>query len=758
MPVPAGEIVVLTVRGMSCAACAVRLERVLSGAAGIEAASVDLVTARATVQARSGAVDVEAVRSLVAGAGFEAQALTRTASPVHEAEPSVLPKAVLALVVGMVLMGLGEAAASRPVQLGMLTVATAVQAWAGSSFYGGAWRAARARAFDMNTLVALAISAAWAVSAFVTLMPEAAARHQMGAELYYEPALMIVGLVLLGRALEAQARARVGASINALVRLQPRVAHRVEGDVDHDVPVEALRVGDLVRVRPGEQVPVDGVVALGTCVVGEALLTGEPLGVPKSAGDPVTGGTCNGTTAFVLRATRVGEHTTLAEIVRRVERARTEKAPIQQLADRVAGAFVPAVLGLAALTWALWMVFGPEPQLVQALRSAIAVLIVACPCALGLATPTALLVGVAHAAERGVLIRGGQGLEAAGRVTAVVFDKTGTLTLGRPEVVEVLAVEGDRNTLLALAAAAERGSEHPLGEALRAHAAALHLTVPPSEDFVARPGRGGSARVGGRSVLLGSSLLLEEAGVDVAALAEPARQLAATGATLVFIAVDGVVAGLIAARDPVKPDAAQAVAALHAQGLEVWMMTGDSPGAALAVAEAVGIPAQRVAAGLLPGHKEDRVTALREAGAVVAMVGDGINDAQALARADLGIALGAGTEVAVAASDITVVGGRVHGVVAALAMSRRTLRIIRQNLVWAFGYNALLIPVAMGALYPWTGLRLSPLLCAVAMSFSSVSVVANALRLRHDTWEEAVTAALTALARLDGGYVFGTQR
>jgi Cu+-exporting ATPase len=517
------------------------------------------------------------------------------------------------------------------------------------------------------------------------------------------------------------------------VGLQARTARRLDGETETDVPIAEIRPGDLLRVRPGEKVPVDGIVASGSTSVDEAMLTGEPMPVSKGPGDQVIGATINGTGSFVMRATHVGRDTVLASIVRMVREAQGSKAPIQRVADRVIDWFVPLVIVLAALTFAVWLAFGPEPAFTHALVAAISVLIIACPCAMGLATPTAVMVGTGRAAEQGILIRGGAALELAGSVRRVVFDKTGTLTLGRPTVTAVLALDGrDADEVLGLAAAAERGSEHPLGAAILAEAEHRGSPSLDATAFRSVTGLGVAAEVAGRRILVGSPAFLAGEGVAVE-LAEPGREGAeATGSrTTVLVAVDGRLAASIAIDDPIKPGAAEAVRELRASDIEVHLLSGDSAEAVLAVARRVGIDAEAVMAGVLPGGKSARIAALQANGRVVAMVGDGINDAPALAQADVGIAIGTGTDVAMEASDVTLIGGDPRLVVSAIRLSRRTLSVIRQNLVWAFGYNVVLIPVAMGVLYPLFGLRLDPVLAAAAMAFSSVSVVLNSLRLRR---------------------------
>jgi Cu+-exporting ATPase len=609
-----------------------------------------------------------------------------------------------------------------------------VQFWAGRPIYRAAWAAARHGGTNMHTLVAVGTSVAYAYSAFVTLWPRLATAAGLPLDLYFETSVIIIALVLLGRWLEARARRQTGAAIAALVGLQARTARVIRGDREVDVPVEAVQVGDLVRVRPGEKVPVDGVVQEGGSSVDESMLTGESLPVEKSPGDQVIGGTLNSNTgAFVFRATRVGKDTTLAQIVRLVEEAQASKAPMQRLADTVASYFVPAILALAALTFVGWLVLyhGPEPQLTLALQAAIAVLIIACPCALGLATPTAIMVGTGTAAAHGILIRGGEALEAARRIDTVVLDKTGTLTRGAPSVTSILARGLSESDLIRLVAAAERSSEHPLGQAVVARATALGLDVPNVDRFRAVAGRGVQAVVDARDLLVGNQALMRESGVALDGLVQQAEGLAQAGASPVYVAVSGEAVGLIGVADTLKPGASEAVERLRALGLNVWLLTGDRRTTAEAIGRQAGIPPDRVLADVMPDQKAARIHALQAQGKVVAMVGDGINDAPALAQADLGIAIGTGTDVAMAASDITLVGGDLRGIVTAIGLSRQTVRVIKQGLFWAFAYNVVLIPVAMGLLYPLIGVLLSPVLAAAAMALSSVSVVTNALRLRR---------------------------
>jgi len=510
----------------------------------------------------------------------------------------------------------------------------------------------------------------------------------------------------------------------------------VRDDLETAVRLEAVRVGDLLRVRPGEKVPVDGRIVSGGSAVDESMLTGEPLPASKAVGDEVIGATMNTTGTFVMRATRVGRDTALARIVELVKRAQGSKAPIQRVADRISEVFVPVVLLVAALTFVIWLVAGPEPRLTLALTAFISVVIIACPCAMGLATPTAIMVGTGRGAEAGILIRGGESLESAHRVTAIAFDKTGTLTIGEPAITAIaVAPPFDERLLLDLAGSLETGSEHPLGRSIVARARLDELGFQGVDGFAAIAGHGveGHVRVDGveRHVLVGNRRLMGDRRVELAALEAEAARAAATGATLAYVAVDGELAGLFAITDPVKPEAAAAIEALQRAGIEAWLITGDARVTADAVAAAAGIPADHVLAEVLPGDKAATIVDLQGRGHIVAMVGDGINDAPALAQADVGIAIGTGADVAIEASDITLVGGDPRGVGRAIALSRATIRTVRQNLFWAFGYNVLLIPVAMGVLFPFFGILLNPAIAAGAMATSSVSVVLNSLRLRR---------------------------
>jgi len=749
----------LPIEGMTCASCVRRVEKALARVDGVADASVNLATERARVTLDPSIATPAHLSAAVERAGYRVGTMPAPAAPGMEessAPPGGAPPAGPALdphelaaereldslrrkwLVSLALGASMMALMYLPLHLDMtlvapslLVAASIVQFWAGGVFYSTAWAAARHGSATMNTLVALGTSVAYGYSAFVTLWPALAARWGFPFHLYYETAAIIIALILLGRWMEARARKQTGAAIRALWGLQAKTARVIRDGTEQDVPLDTVRVGDLVRVRPGEKVPVDGEIVEGRSTVDESMLTGESLPAEKRPGDTVIGATLNKTGSFIFRATKVGRETTLAQIVRLVEEAQGSKAPMQRLADTLSAYFVPAVLGVAAFTFAGWLLLGPEPRLTLALEAAIAVLIIACPCAMGLATPTAIMVGTGKAAEYGVLIRGGEALEQTRRITAIVLDKTGTLTRGAPQVTRVVAADAiGESQLLRLAAAAELGSEHPLGEAIVARARALALDLPAAERFESLPGLGIRARVDGHDVLLGNRALTEREGAALDGLVEHTAELAGGGVTPLFVAVDGRSAGVIGVADTLKPESREAVAQLAALGLDVWMLTGDNRATAEAIARDAGIVPERVLAEVMPAQKTEVIRRLQAEGRVVAMVGDGINDAPALAQADLGIAIGTGTDVAMAASDITLVGGDLRNIVTAIALSRKTVGAVTQGLFWAFAYNVVLIPVAMGVLYPFFRVLLSPVLAAAAMAMSSVSVVTNALRLR----------------------------
>jgi Cu+-exporting ATPase len=648
----------------------------------------------------------------------------------------VLTAPLFALVMSDMLPGmpLQRALPSGALAWIQLALATPVVLWGGWPFFVRGWASLHTR-LNMFTLIALGTGTAYAYSLVAVLapgiFPTSFRDEHGGVALYFEAAAVIVTLVLLGQVLELRARHRTGAAIRALLGLAPRTARRVRDDgSDEDVTLEAIQAGDRLRVRPGEKVPVDGVVEEGRSAVDEAMITGEPIPVEKGPGNRVVGATVNQSGSFVMRAERVGAETLLARIVQMVAEAQRSRAPIQRLVDQVSAWFVPAVVVAAAATFVIWALVGPEPRLAFALVNAVAVLIIACPCALGLATPMSIMVAAGKGASVGVLFKDAEAIEHLRKVDTLLVDKTGTLTEGRPRLVAAEATEGvDESDLLRLVASLERGSEHPLAAAIVAGAQERGIALADSEGFEAHTGRGVTGRVGGREVALGNATLLRERGVDPGRLAVRADALRAEGQTVMFVGLDGRAAGLLGVADPIKPTTAEAIARLHADGVRIVMVTGDDRTTALAVARKLGI--DEVEADVLPERKVEVVTKLQALGRVVAMAGDGVNDAPALARADVGIAMGTGTDVAMESAGVTLVKGDLRGIVRARRLSRATLRNIRQNLFFAFVYNALGVPVAAGALYPAIGLLLSPMIAAAAMSLSSASVIANALRLRR---------------------------
>ena len=782
----------LPLLGMHCAACAARIERVLKRAPGVEDASVNFATTRATVHYDAALTNPQQLRAVVQKAGYDAIVEEPTPAPdavslvsgshvahdhaqhASQTHDTALPRTTpeereaqareaelgaqqrrfgvaLALSIPVVALGMASHMGSGlgsvlqfPGRAWVEMLLTALVVFgAGREFFVGAWLAARHRAADMNTLIAVGTLAAFAYSATVTLAPglfqgaaavsgmtemgSVSAHGAMPTAVYYEVAASVVTLILLGRLLEARARARTGGAIRALIGLAPKTARVERNGQERDIPLAEVQVGDVVLVRPGEKVPVDGQVLDGHSRVDESMLTGEPLPVEKQKGATVIGATLNTTGALRVQATKVGSDTVLQQIVRLVQEAQGSKAPIQRLADRVAAIFVPVVLCIAVLTFMAWFVFAPvENRLTLALLAAVSVLIIACPCALGLATPTAIMVGTGRGAQSGILIKSAAALETAYRLTTIVLDKTGTITQGQPAVTDIAAQGISEDELLRLTASAERGSEHPLGAAIVRAAEERQLSLAPLQDFRALHGQGITAQIEGRKVQVGSLALMGEMGLQPdAALAQ---SWAASGKTPVCVAVDGHYAGMIAIADPIKPSAEAAIARLRTLGLEVVMLTGDNAHTAQTIARQVGI--EQVRAEVLPQGKAEEIKRLQSAGKVVAMVGDGINDAPALAQADVGIAMGQGTDVALEAADITLVRGDLSGVAAGIALSKATMRNIKQNLFFAFIYNIVGIPLAAGVLYPFTGWLLSPIIASAAMALSSVSVISNALRLR----------------------------
>ena len=759
----------LPVEGMSCASCIQRVEKLVKRLPGVLEASANLASNSVRVTLVAGTASREDLARAVAAGGYSVPADEGSEGEDWEAarqarESSSLKRDLAVAVVfsaPVLLLSMGHMIPGFPhihvLPWILLGLTLPVQFWAGRRFLRSAWINAQHGSADMNTLVTVGTLAAFGASLGATLFPRVFAPPGGSASgmppLYYETACVIITLILFGRTLESRAKGRTGQALRALMDLAPKKARRVTEGAEQEVPLASVMRGDLLRVRPGEQVPVDGTLEEGGSAVDESMLTGEPLPLPKEPGARVFAGTVNTTGTFLMRAEQVGRETFLAHIVDMVQRAQGSKAPVQRLADRVAAVFVPVVMGIAAITFLLWLLLAPAPAFSAALLHAVAVLIVACPCALGLATPTALMVGTGRAARMGILVRDAAALETARRVTMVVFDKTGTLTLGKPQVTDILPAEGmDGRDLLSLAAAAESSSEHPLAMAVVARAEHDGLAPAPAERFVSVPGRGVTATVRGRTVMVGTSAYLADEGVALHGADDRAAGLESQGKTVLAVAVDGRLSGWLAVSDAPRPEAAEAVRVLGASGLSVVLLTGDRAGAARAVAAQLGIT--RVMAGVLPDGKAEAVAALQASGwtgeegspagdggsalrsplpapQIVAMVGDGVNDAPALAQADVGIAMASGTDVAKQAAALTLVRSDLTLVPKALALSSATVRNVRQNLFWAFGYNVLGIPVAAGVLVPLGGPGLTPVLAAFIMAFSSVFVVSNALRLRR---------------------------
>ena len=747
---PPIEIVSFPVEGMTCASCVNRITRYLQKVDGVDRASVNLATESATVRFDPQRTDLPALAAAVEAAGYVPR-VDRIST--HEETPAT-PETTYAgrhladlrrrlVVAGLftvpILLGLARMTVA-PFLPAIFTnpwfqliLATPVQFYAGAPFYRGALNVLRHHTADMNTLVAVGTSAAFGYSLAAIVFPGFFAAAGIGSSgaipLYFDTAAAIVTLILLGRFLEARARSHTSDAIRKLIGLTPRTARVVRAGAEVDVPIEMVVVGDVVRVRPGEKIPVDGILREGRSAIDESMVTGESMPVGKAPGDEVIGGTINGSGSFTYAATRIGADTVLAQIVRLVQEAQGSRAPIQRLADAVTGIFVPAVLGVAALTFVVWFIAGPAPAFNLALLNTIAVLIIACPCALGLATPTSIMVGTGKGAENGVLFRNAEALERLHKVRAVVLDKTGTLTEGRPRVTDIIVAKGApaENELLRLVAAAERGSEHPLGEAIVRFAREDRgLELSAATAFEAASGQGIRATVDGYEVVVGRPAFL---GVDVEPLRTPADRLAGAGKTPVYVAIDGQAVAVIAIADTLKPGSAAAVAELHRLGLTVVMLTGDNLITAQAIAAEAGV--DRVLADVRPDEKAAHVRALQAEGLAVAMVGDGVNDAPALASADVGIAMGTGTDIAMESASVTLMSGDLRGLVTAIALSRATMRNIKENLFWAFAYNVALIPLAAGVLYPFNGWLLDPIFAAAAMALSSVTVVTNALRLRR---------------------------
>jgi Cu+-exporting ATPase len=739
---------IFPVGGMTCASCVARVEEALSSVPGVVSANVNLASEKATVEYTDG-TSIADLKQAVKDAGYELGSEAETLEDVSAASQRELRgirnRFIVAAILASSIMALMwiPSFAGKPYLLWAL--ATPVQFWAGWRFYLGAWGALRHKTADMNMLVAVGTSAAYFYSMIAVLFPGLFAAAGVELGLYFDTSAMIITLILLGRFLETRARGQTSEAIKKLIGLNPKTALVIRDGKETEIPVDDVQVGDLILVRPGERVPVDGIIRQGYSSIDESMITGESIPAEKRAGDEIIGASINKTGSFKFEATRVGKDTTLAQIIRLVDEAQGSKAPIQRLADVIASYFVPIVIGIAIITFIVWYFAGPSPALTYAILNFVAVLIIACPCAMGLATPTAIIVGTGKGAEHGVLIRSAETLERSHKIGVVLLDKTGTLTQGKPEVTDILALpSSSQEEVLRLAASAERDSEHPLGEAILRAASEKKLQVSSASDFNAIPGHGVEALVEGKRLLLGNLRLMSEKGLSLNGLEEEAERLWAKGKTVMFLGIDNQVVGIIALADTLKPNAKAAVDALHNMGIEVVMLTGDNRRTAEAIAREVGI--DRVLAEVLPEHKAQEVKKLQQEGKVVAMVGDGINDAPALAQADVGIAIGTGTDVAMESGDITLISGDLGGIVTSVSLSKRTMRTIKQNLFWAFAYNTTLIPVAAGVLYfafRNTGVPpglhfilgnygfLNPILAAAAMAASSITVVSNSLRLKR---------------------------
>ena len=753
-PRPSGDTknISLNIGGMTCAACVSHVEKALRGVEGVESSAVNLATERATVQYTASLADIEDFRAAVEDAGYSVLGVGAdeeiSGNPRQIAD--LRAKAMFSIAVAALIMALMAIPAVRDIlpfrlDILLLVLAMPVQFWAGKRFYAGAWAALKHGTSNMNTLIAVGTSVAFGYSAAVTVLHDSWLFAHYEAATFFETSAAIIGLVLLGRYLEARAKGKASEAIKALMSLRPETATVIRDGMEMNVPIEEVRVGEQVRVLPGERIPVDGKVVEGYSWIDESVLTGESMPVEKAENDDVYGATVNTTGSLTIRATGVGKDTVLARIIRLVEEAQGSKAPIQRLADAVSSYFVPAVIVVAAAVFVVWLAVGPSPSYVYAMVASVAVLIIACPCAMGLATPTAIMVGTGKAAEMGVLIRSAETLETAHKTQVVVFDKTGTLTTGGPEVTGIVARGLTETEILTFAGSLEQSSEHPVGRAIVMAARERGLPIDaPVQDAVALPGMGIVGRIEGHDVAIGNLRLAEELGFALNGLGESGAEMARSGKTVSYVAIDGEAVGVIAVSDTVKEGASEAVAALKRQGIEVVMLTGDSQQTAEAVARSLGIDS--VIANVLPADKADHIEALQKDEKVVAMVGDGINDAPALAQADVGIAVATGTDIAMEAADITLIRGDLMGVARAISVSKRTMRTVRQNLFWAFAYNVALIPIAAGILYPVFSANgvpealtpalgefgfLNPILAAAAMAVSSVSVITNSLRLKQ---------------------------
>ena len=746
----------IPLKNMHCSSCVIRTELALQTTPGVVSARASLLTNSVDVEYQPDKTDFDAIRKAIERAGYKVAETKGAGAKTRPGEEDLAPEEaaqqedyrtlmhkfwfaaavsvpVMILSYPDLIPGLRDwmpmGSGTRRVVWALLgLVSLPVMVWSGSQFFTGMWDALKHRAANMHTLISIGITSAFLYSVVAVAFPQFFPNMAL-AEVFWDVTDVVVALVVLGLALEIKAKGRTSEAIKKLIGLQAKTARVVRDGKEIDLPVEEVLVGDTVVVRPGDKIPVDGEVLEGASAIDESMITGESMPVEKGVDDEVIGSTLNKTGSFKFRATKVGKDTALANIIRMVKDAQGSKAPIQRVVDTVSGYFVPAVMILAILAFIAWYDFGPEPRIVYATIILVTTLIIACPCALGLATPTSLTVGIGKGAENGILIRSGDALQSSEKLNAIILDKTGTITRGEPALTDVVAAQGQsKDEVLRLAASLERGSEHPLGEAIVKGAEARKLAFTDAKGFSAIPGHGVSGRIGDRDVLLGNAKLMRDRGIAIDALVADWERLANEGKTPMYVAIDGKAGGLVAVADTVKPDSKAAIEALKRLGLEVVMLTGDNARTAKAIAAEVGV--DRVLAEVLPDEKAHEVQKLQLEGKTVGMVGDGINDAPALSQADVGFAIGTGTDVAIEASDVTLIKGSLMGVVTAIEISKATMKNVRQNLVGAFGYNALGIPVAMGLLYPFFGILLSPLIAAAAMAFSSVTVVTNANRLR----------------------------
>jgi Cu+-exporting ATPase len=744
------ELITISIGGMSCAACARRIEQALTNVRGVREAAVNFAAQKASVRFDPAIASVGAFQAAIEGEGYEFQGIVRPEMgdrerEARERELSQLKKDFFLAILLAALIMVGSMQGWLPLVRDiprqimfyiLFVLSTPVLFVSGRRFFFGAWKALKHGAADMNTLVAVGTASAYLYSAAATFYPRLFSGYGTAVEVYYDTAAMITALILMGRLLEARAKAHTSEAIRKLMDLAPKTARVIREGVEIDVPADHVVVGDRVIVRPGERIPVDGVIENGQSTVDESMLTGESLPVEKVPGDGVTGATINKSGSFTFRAAKVGAETVLAQIIRLVEEAQGSKAPVQRLVDRIAGVFVPIVMSIAACTFIIWLVWGPAPSLTFAMLNFVSVLIVACPCALGLATPTAIMVGTGKGAELGILIKDAESLERAQKITTVVFDKTGTLTRGKPQVTDIIPVDGiSEEELVSVVASIEKGSEHPLGEAIVHYAREHGIELEAVHDFKALPGYGVEAHLNGKNILLGNLRLMYDRGLSLGSLERKAEELSQDGKTPMFTSVDGRIIGLLAVADTLKDHALEVVQLLKQLGLEVIMLTGDNRRTATAIGNRAGV--DRIIAEVLPEDKVREIRELQNQGKIVAMVGDGINDAPALAQAHIGIAIGAGTDVALEASDVTLVRDDLRAVITAIRLSRRTMRTIKQNLFWAFIYNILSIPVAAGVLYPMFHVLMSPIVASGAMAMSSVSVVTNSLRLKTSANKDA---------------------